>query len=174
MQAPLVTTIQGVAGLVLTALLLPAISQMLLKTGMPAFIKDWWIVRVSAVISILGTLGMGLAPTASLFIAAIIFGQMGGGMMLALRSMLTELVDQTNVALLMTMLGVFITVSEMIAGPLLAQMFHVGMKWGGIWIGMPFFTSAAMLAVGTAMVIFVPVGRLGKQRTSAMSEEEED
>lgn len=139
---------------------------------MPAFIKDWWIVRVSAVISVLGALGMGLAPTASLFIAAMIFGEMGGGMMLALRSMLTEMIDQTNVALLMTMLSVFMTVSELISGPLLAQMFHVGMKWGGAWIGMPFFTCAVMLAVGTVMVICVPVGRLGKSRARTTSEEE--
>ncbi len=145
---------------------------MLLKTGMASLVKDWWLVRVSAVIGAVGALSMGLSPTAPVFVVTMTLAQFGTGMMLALRSMLTELVDQTHVALLMTVLSAFATVSDIFAGPLIAQLFHVGMEWGGMWIGMPYFAASAALSVGAAMIIFAPIGRHVRLRTRTTAEED--
>lgn len=171
-QAALISTVRDVASLLLLAVVLPSASHLLLKTGMLPLDKDWWLVRVSIVISVLGSLSMGLSPTAPLFVAAMTFAQFGAGMTLPLRSMLTELIDQTHVALLMTVMSAFATVSEIFAGPLFAQLFHVGMEWGGMWIGMPYFAATVSLSVAAAMVIFAPVGRPSRARSSAVGAEE--
>lgn len=131
----------------------------MLKIGMTPLIKDWWILRVSAVIGVLGSLAMGMADTIPLFISAMIFAECGGGLQAALSGIVTQLVDQTHIALVMTVLSMFFTISEMVAGPLMAQMFRVGMDLGGAWIGMPYIASAAILSVGTVLVIFAPIGR---------------
>jgi hypothetical protein len=120
-------------------------------------VKDWWIARVSAAIGVLGLLAMGTAQTITLFIGAMVFTECGAGLQAALRSILTELVDQTHVALVMTALGMFLTISEMVAGPLTAEMFKVGMDLGGLWVGMPYISSAMLLLVGTAIVTFAPI-----------------
>ncbi|ATY64237.1 MFS transporter [Cordyceps militaris] len=132
-KASLLIGIKYAVSIGLTAIVLPTLSQVLLKTGMAPHIKDWWIVRVSAMIGVLGALAMGMAPTVELFISALIFTEFGGGLQVALRGLVTELVDQSHIALVMTVLGMFMTISEMVAGPLMAQMFKVGMDWGGFW-----------------------------------------
>ncbi|CAK7275358.1 hypothetical protein SEPCBS119000_006651 [Sporothrix epigloea] len=170
-KAGLLITAKGLTTLVLTAVLLPLVSHLLLtKGGMVPLIKDWWIIRGSAVIGVLASLAMGLSPTSSLFVASLVFNSLGGGMYLVLRSMLTELVDPTHVALLMTASGLFLTISELISGPLLAQLFRLGLELGGVWLGLPFFASAAMLTVSAIMVFCVPIGRIARARSSSHAE----
>jgi len=161
-QAGLLLTVKGVSSLVMTAVLLPTLSQLLLsKGGMVPLVKDWWIVRGSAVISALAFLVMGLAPTPPFFIAGLVFSELAGAMYLGVRSMLTELVDPTHTALLMTVSGVFMIMSELLAGPLLALFFRAGMGLGGMWLGLPFFVAAAMLGISATLVISVPLGACG-------------
>ncbi|EJP67264.1 MFS transporter [Beauveria bassiana ARSEF 2860] len=158
-QAGLLIGVKQATSLTLTALALPALSQFLLRIGMAPLVKDWWIVRVSAVISVVGSLAMGLAQTVQLFIGAMMFAECGIGLQAALRGLVTELIDETHIALVMTVLSLFMTISEMVAGPLMAQMFKVGMDWGGVWVGMPYLASAAMLSVGAVLVMIPPIVR---------------
>lgn len=139
--------------------MLPVVSQVMLNFGMPPIMKDWWIVRVSAIVSVPETLTIGIAPTIVLFIGAIVFAEFGGGLQAALRSVVTELVDQTHMALVMTVLSMSFTVSEMVAGPLMAQTFKVAMDLGGLWIRMPYIVSAMILSVGTVLLLCVPISR---------------
>ncbi|CAK7275359.1 hypothetical protein SEPCBS119000_006652 [Sporothrix epigloea] len=170
-ESGLLDTVRELTTLVLTAILLPLVSYLLLtKGGMVPLIKDWWIVRGSAVIGVLAYLAMGLSPTSLLFVASMVFKSLGAGMFLVLRSMLTELVDPTHVALLMTASGLFLTISELISGPLLAQLFRLGLELGGVWLGLPFFASAAMLTVSATMVFCVPIGRIARARSSLHAE----
>lgn len=126
---------------------------------MAPLIKDWWILRVSAIIGVVGSLAMGLAPTVPLFISAMVFNEFGCGLQAALRAIIITLVDQTQTALVMTVMGMFFTVSEMVVGPLMAETFKLGMNLGGVWVGMPYIASAAMLSITTVLVTLVPIGR---------------
>lgn len=162
LQAGLLLSVKNTASISLTAVVLPIISQLLLKIGMPPTIKDWWIVRVSAVISVAAALAMGLAPTVALFVSAMVFGESSGGLQAALRSVVTELVDQSHVALVMTVLSMSLTVSEMVAGPLMAETFKLGMELGGVLIGMPYLVSAALLSVGAVLLIWASMPRQAK------------
>ncbi|KAJ3484894.1 hypothetical protein NLG97_g6947 [Lecanicillium saksenae] len=133
-KAGLIAAVKNVASLVLTVAILPAVSQLLLKSGMAPLFKDWWIARASALISAVGMLVTGMAPTIPLFIAALVFTECGGGLQPALCSVVTELVDKRHVALVMTVLSISLTVSEMVAGPVMAQTFNAGLYLGGIWV----------------------------------------
>ncbi|KAJ3487537.1 hypothetical protein NLG97_g6395 [Lecanicillium saksenae] len=161
-EAGLLISVKNAASMGLTAVVLPGLSQVLLKIGMSPVIKDWWIVRMSAVINITGTLAMGLAPTIKLFIGAMIFNECGGGLQAALRSVVTELVDQANIALVMTVLSISLTVSEMVAGPLMAETFKLGIRLGGVWVGSCYIVSAAIMSVGTIILLTVRVGHHSK------------
>ncbi|KAJ6789218.1 hypothetical protein PWT90_05828 [Aphanocladium album] len=154
----------------LTAVVLPAVSELLRKVGMSPLLKDWWIVRISAVITIIGTLAMGLTPTIHLFVGAMIFSQCGSGLQAALRSVVTELVDQANVAVVMTVLSISLTISEMVAGPLMATTFKLGLNLAGLWIGMCYIVSAAIMAVGTILLFSVAMDRHSNAKPAVFTE----
>lgn len=144
------------------AVILPGVSELLVRSGMAPLSKDWWMMRASAVISAGGLLAMGLAPTMPLFVAAMVFSELGGGLQAALRSVVTQLVDKTHIALVMTALSMAFSISEMLAGPMMAETFKIGMGLGGMWVGLPYIACAGLLAVGTLMVLCVPISRPAK------------
>ncbi|KAG8410217.1 hypothetical protein J3458_018253 [Metarhizium acridum] len=74
-KAGVLMTIKKVASISLATVVLPAASQLISRIGMAPLIKDWWILRASAVIGAVGSLAMAMAPTVLLFIAAIVFTQ---------------------------------------------------------------------------------------------------
>ncbi|XWW94538.1 hypothetical protein V2A60_002481 [Cordyceps javanica] len=110
-EAGLLLSIKSMTSMVLTAFVLPAVSQLLLKLGKPPIVKDTWILRISAVICVVGLVAMGAAPTMELFIGAMIFHECGYGLQALLRSVATELIDETHMALLMTVLNMSFTVA---------------------------------------------------------------
>ncbi|TQV90795.1 MFS transporter [Cordyceps javanica] len=110
--AGLLLSIKSMTSMVLTAFVLPAVSQLLLKLGKPPIVKDTWILRISAVICVVGLVAMGAAPTMELFLGAMIFHECGYGLQALVRSVATELIDETHMALLMTVLNMSFTRSK--------------------------------------------------------------
>lgn len=69
---------------------------------------------------------------------------MGAAYDLTLRSLLSQLVDASHRATLFTTVAMFECIGGVIAGPLLAISYQVGLRLGGMWIGLPFFLSGLL------------------------------
>lgn len=142
----------------LTALVLPVISQLLLtKAKLPPLIKDKWIVVGSAAMLTLGSGCITIATTSALFITSLVIFQLGCGFEFAFRGLTTELVDESHVAMLFTAQSVFMTLSEVAAGPVLAGLYRKGLDLGGFWLSMPFLVSTFLFATTTVITFVVRV-----------------
>ncbi|KAF2839659.1 major facilitator superfamily MFS-1, partial [Patellaria atrata CBS 101060] len=142
-QSTLLVSIRsGMLTLVLLVIL-PFITSLLHH---PAQRKDLILSRASALIMALGFLTTASAPNVPLFLVACAIYNLGGGLMFLLRSLLTSLVEPHHVGRLYTTLGVIENVGLIVGAPLLAELFRIGVKWGGNWIGLPFLACAGLVA----------------------------
>ncbi|KAI7773614.1 hypothetical protein LA080_010241 [Diaporthe eres] len=91
---------------------------------------------------------MALAPTAPLFITFMIINVFGAGYASAMRSFLTSLVSRRSIALLYTTMALFEGTAVLGAAPLLGLTFSAGVELGGLAVGLPFFVSAGVYALG--------------------------
>ncbi|KAK4219174.1 major facilitator superfamily domain-containing protein [Rhypophila decipiens] len=63
----------------------------------------------------------------------------------------------SHIALLNSSIAWVETAGAMIATPLLAGSFRLGLSWAGIWTGLPFFLAGCLFAFATVVVLFVRV-----------------
>lgn len=96
----------------------------------------------------------------------------GSGFGAAARSLITSMVDASNIGKLYTSIAVFDTLGGLIAGPALSVAFRWGMKLGGAWIGLPFLVSAVLFAF--VMVIMFLVRLKTDNRYEPLNGEEEE
>lgn len=64
---------------------------------------------------------------------------LGEGYISLIRSLITTLVDQQHKGQLYAAVAVVETVGKLVAGPAFAQLYIVGLRWKGAWVGLPFF-----------------------------------
>ncbi|KAK8144800.1 hypothetical protein G3M48_005338 [Beauveria asiatica] len=141
-------SIKGIVSIILTAAILPAISQVLLaKFRLPPIIKDWWMTIGSLCMVVIGSACLTAAGSSGVFIASLVIQQLGGGYEFAFRSMTSEMVDSSHIAMLFTAHSVFQLVSEAGAGPVLAIVFRKGLDVGGNWMALPFFVATILFCV---------------------------
>ncbi|RAH84630.1 hypothetical protein BO86DRAFT_228083 [Aspergillus japonicus CBS 114.51] len=76
---------------------------------------------------------------------------------------LTALVEPRSPSTVYTLIGVVSSVGMLIAGPLLAGMFHLGMVLGDVWVGLLFLVAAGFYALALAGISAVRVGAVGRQ-----------
>ena len=70
------------------------------------------------------------------------------------------MVDQQHVGRLYAAIAVVETVGNLAAGPALAGLYALGLKWKGGWVGLPYFCLAVISLVGAlGMWSFGYVGR---------------
>lgn len=70
----------------------------------------------------------------------------------AIRAYMTTLVPEQDVALLYTLFGTAGAIGQLIASPLLQFTLAIGIKVGGMAIGLPFFIIAVMYGLNTVLV----------------------
>lgn len=116
---------------------------------------------------------MGLAPTVGVGICAMIVWTLGAGFSSLTRSLITTLVDQQHVGRLYAAISIVETTGMLVAGPIMAGLYALGLKWGGVWQGMPFLCLAVIAVVaGVAVWSFGWMTR-GKGVVEGMSDEED-
>lgn len=105
--------------------------------------------------------GLSSYPGGAWFAVAV--GCFGIGFGGAIRSYMTTLVPEQDVALLYTLLGTAGAIGSLIAAPLLQFTLAIGIQAGGMLIGLPFFVIAAMYGINTVLVWALklrPIARL--------------
>ncbi|CAG8982664.1 hypothetical protein HYALB_00006062 [Hymenoscyphus albidus] len=128
--------------------ILPIISRFFRKSrGMSPSKSDLWIARVSSIFGIIGPVMIGLSPCAELLIVALSLFTLSFGFHAAFQSYATSLVKPEEVALLYSALACMSIIGALIASPLIAATFRLGLSIGGLGIGLPFFVAAGFFTV---------------------------
>ena len=85
--------------------------------------------------------------------SAVAIGCFGIGFGGAIRSYMTTLVPESDVALLYTLFGTAGAVGSLIASPLLQFSLAIGIKAGGMVVGLPFFLISIAYGINTVLVL---------------------
>lgn len=166
-QASLLETVSLIAIIILLTVALPLISHLLVtRYGWSARAKDLRLSQLSALLTAVGCLLMGVAQTIPLFAASLVVYSLGTGYTFMLRGLMTSLVGGKDIGLLYSSIA-FIDAASLIIGlPLFSWLFKVGMSWGPAWVGLPFLVAGVVL-VGAALLVgairgaYVDVGEEG-------------
>ncbi|KAJ2987440.1 hypothetical protein NUW58_g4503 [Xylaria curta] len=157
--------IQSIYGTIYTTVsffILPFVSSTLLKPAAPAFLRfnddrrrDMFLARSSYLISMLGTFILGLSGSLPGFVfglAILAFGAPGEGF---LKSIATLYVTPEQRTRLLTILGLSAIASDLWVAPALAALFSLGMRLGGVWIGLPYFGISGLCVLMFIMALFL-------------------
>lgn len=157
-QAGLLLNWRTVTSLVLLVVLVPGISHILTsRFHMSAASKDLLLCRVSTVINIVGALIVGLAGSMPLVIAGVVVFAMGGGFMLGALSIVSLMAPPGKASTMYATVNVLMSMGVMIAAPAVAAFFKLGMRLGGMFIGLPYFIVAGTYVVTLILLAFVRV-----------------
>lgn len=158
-RATLILGLQSALIIVHLLCILPAITHILTtRLRMAAQLKDLLLARWSAFFLSLGLVGIGIAPTMLLLIAALPIEVAGWGFTFLTRSLMTSFVESHHVARLYTVLSLVDTAVLMVGSPVIAALFDRGLSSGsGIAAGLPFVTCGLVVAAFSAPVLFIRV-----------------
>lgn len=119
--------------------------------------RDIVIARGSAAMTLGATVVLGLAPTIPVFVAGLALLALGSATFSLIRSLMSLYVDPKHRSRLFGLVGMVEILGQIYAQPMLAELFALGMRLGGGWIGLPFFGLAALMAAVTGLLMFVRV-----------------
>ncbi|KAK1961570.1 MFS general substrate transporter [Colletotrichum sublineola] len=152
-EASILLSAQALSNLMLLAILIPSVTYVLVyKWSMSDQYTKLLLARASATSLTLGAFIVGFASSSVVMVIGVCVFALGSGYRPLIRSLLASAVDD-NVGMLFTMIGIFETTGNLIAGPLLSVLFRTGMEWGGAWIGLLYITTGCLLAIVTAIVV---------------------
>ncbi|KAM4066384.1 major facilitator superfamily protein [Hirsutella rhossiliensis] len=174
-QAGIMSSVSTLVNLILVVAILPPLSHALryyLELG--PMIKDLWIARASIFALIAGSFGIGLSSTSPMLMGSLMVYGLGSGYGAAMRGLLSQVAGNKHVGALYTTMSVVENMGMLIAGPLLAATFRVGLGWGTAWTGLPFFAAGILLAFAGVIVSGVRLQGLEKNRNEEEEEEEEE
>ncbi|KAJ6036666.1 Major facilitator superfamily domain general substrate transporter [Penicillium herquei] len=150
-------TLRGITEMLVLLVILPALSKYLLRWQTPAA-RDLTLARGSVIIATIGVLWMA-APQIEITITGLGIQSLGGGLGPLCRSLANSFVLPEDISKLNTLMGIVETSGSLFAGPALAWLFEIGMKKGGLFIGLPYFGLAAafLLCVLGLFLVRAPV-----------------
>lgn len=90
---------------------------------------------------------------------------LGSGYTLLVRSLLASMVEKNQIGTIYTMISAIETIGILIAGPLLAISFRIGMEKDGGWLGLPYIVAGFLFALATFMVSAIQSSRLEHPHT---------
>ncbi|KAL1617925.1 hypothetical protein SLS56_010765 [Neofusicoccum ribis] len=157
-RATLIIALQSALIIVQLLFILPAITRFLTaRLHISPQRKDLLLARWSALFLSAGFLGVGLAPTLPLLVAAVPFEVAGWGLMFVTRSLITTFVEPHHVARLYTVLTLVDVAGLMLGAPAFAWLFDRGLEAGGAAAGLPFVVCSAAIAAAGALTLLIRV-----------------
>ncbi|KAG4434583.1 hypothetical protein IFR05_009939 [Cadophora sp. M221] len=166
---------RGIISVTVLLLILPGVSKLLLSPSLPfrfsAAKKDLVLAQCSALLMIFGYFFIG-GPTVPVVFFGIVVATLGDGLAPLSRSLLTAYIDPQHTSRMYTLVGIVEALGSMYAGPALAGFFTVGMRWKGLWLGLPYFWLAFQCSLVAFGLCFVNL-RSAIVGKSVGSEEEE-
>ncbi|KAI0104671.1 hypothetical protein GGR51DRAFT_224753 [Nemania sp. FL0031] len=152
----------GVTFISVSFFIMPFIASEVLKSRTPAFLRfdddkkrDMFFARSAYLVSMVGTFILGLAGSIPGFVFGLVilaFGVSGEGF---LRSIATLYVSAEQRSRLFTILALSAIASNLWVSPALAALFSLGMRLGGVWMGLPYFGVSSLCVVIFIMALFL-------------------
>ncbi|KAI4945091.1 hypothetical protein J4E91_008068 [Alternaria rosae] len=177
-KAAYLLSFRAATNLVAVTILIPLANYFLLKKlRFPAHWADLWIARGSIAFTTIAFLVMGIAAHPSLLIIGLLIYNMGTGYTAAMRSVAIHVVggqSSPDIGKLMSTIAIAESIGAMIAGPLLNELFQVGIGFGGAWLGLPFLTSVVVFAFMTVVTNYIDVGDKEPSYVQVHDEDEEE
>ncbi|KJZ71934.1 hypothetical protein HIM_08690 [Hirsutella minnesotensis 3608] len=159
-EAGLLSSISATVNLSLTAAILPALSQVLMrKIRLSALAKDLVLVRTGITALILGALGIGLARSSITLVIGVVIYALGSGYAPAMRGLLVQMAGEEHIGTLFTAMSVLESIGVLTAGPMMAAAFRLGLGWGDAWIGLPFILASCLLGCAAVVVFGVSTSK---------------
>jgi MFS-type transporter involved in bile tolerance (Atg22 family) len=115
---------------------------------------------------------LATSPSLPLTLVGLVIYTLGTGFVSLVRSLITSLVDAEHVARLYAIIAVVETSSALVAGPMVAGLYEMGLEWKGAWLGLPFWGLAGVLMVGAVGAWCVRFD--GEERNVVLVTEEEE
>ncbi|RDW89025.1 hypothetical protein BP6252_01057 [Coleophoma cylindrospora] len=157
-QAGYLIFLKAVCSLVLLVVLLPSASHILTsKYSFTVKAKDLWLARVSSILALLGAFLIAFSPSSPIMVFGIIIFSIGSAYGLIVRSLLASMVEPHHIGTLFNTISLLQTAGSIIAGPLLANTFKLGLKLDGIWIGLPFMVAGCLLSFAAVVIWTITV-----------------
>ncbi|KAJ0164568.1 hypothetical protein CTA2_708 [Colletotrichum tanaceti] len=144
---------------------LPGVSKLLSSPKAPQPLRftdnngrDLFLARVSSVALLLGALTMAASPTIGAFVGGLAILSLGSGWGSYVRSLCAVYVDPAHRTRLYSIVSVVETVGMTFTEPMLAGLFGLGMRLGGLWIGLPYVGVAGfcIAALGLLLLVRLP------------------
>lgn len=169
----------GVAFITVSFIVMPFLSSALLKSSAPPFLRfdddrqrDLFFARSSYLASMVATFILGFAGSLPWFVFGLVilaFGVSGEGF---LKSIATLYVTTEQRTRLFTILGLSAIASDLWVSPGLAALFSLGMRLGGVWIGLPYLGVSGLCVLMFIMALFLKLPQPPKLDEESESETE--
>ncbi|THW45028.1 MFS general substrate transporter [Aureobasidium pullulans] len=159
---------RALVGILIYLLILPRISSFLQHRMLfPPLRKDLLLARTMGIILAIG-LFLAAGPTLGCVLSGLLLVTIGSSSTTICRSIAAHFVDSRHVASMYTFLNLLNTAGAILASPLLASTFVLGMRWGGDWQGLPYLC-LGVLGTVSAIALF-----LIRRGTGEVEEMEDD
>lgn len=119
---------------------------------MPAVMKDAWVARSGLLLAMAGYIIAGLAGRLPLFLVGNVISSFSIGVEPAMRSLLIATARNSGSGALFSTLQVMLSLGIIVAGPILAASFRLGLHMGQKWLGLPLLLSSIVMAPTAALL----------------------
>lgn len=140
---------RGAMILLTFAVLMPAVSGLLTNAFcMPSsMIKDRRMSQASGILSVLGFTLTATATVSFIYVLGLVLLSLGSAFIVTTRSLATSLVRPGQVGRLYSAAAVVQSLGALLAGPLFAQLFDIGLQIK--WMGLPFLLAGCLFGLAT-------------------------
>jgi MFS family permease len=152
----------GLANLLVILFILPAVSHFIRADATPLPIRqaddrqrDMLMARSSIFFFVLGSALMAVSPSVWYFIAGLMVLSLGTGYGSLIRSLAAVYVDAEHTTRLYSVYMIVETVGGVYSNPMLAGLFTLGMRLGGILVGLPYAGVGGVCLLGFILMLFV-------------------
>lgn len=146
-------TIRGIIHIVVLLVVLPLLSNMLLRWQLPA-VKDLTLAQISAALITIGAMAIASSKI-ELVILGLIVESLRPGLSLLCCLLATSFIASQNTLKLNTIIRIIETIGFLFMGPMLAWLFKLGMKRKGLLLGLPYFSLAASFLLCLVGLFFI-------------------
>ncbi|KAJ4027758.1 hypothetical protein NW752_000003 [Fusarium irregulare] len=163
---------KSIVQLILCLVVLPFAQRVMRRLGVPATRQDARIARTCLLILLIAYLMAGLADSLMVFATAIVMSAVNFCLNPALRSLLLTIANDAGAGIVLAAVEAMNALSAVVAGPLMAEGFRLGISWGGKWIGLHWFLAMIILFPGAVIVACLQFDEIERRRKLRNMEEE--
>jgi hypothetical protein len=172
-EAGVITSMKSIAQLVLCLVVLPFAQKLMRQHRVSAIRQDARIARICLIILLIAYFMAGLADNLVVFITAIVMSAVNFCLNPALRSLLLTMAHNAGAGTVLSAVEALNAMSAVVAGPLMAEGFRLGISWGGKWIGLHWFLAMLILLPGAVIVTCIRFDDFERRRSLRVDEHDD-